>query len=91
MTAFELNLDDGATNAELTEFWRKYHRATRRVACELLGPRKDNVKVCHTLAAYAIAKVVARKARAEGNIQSALCYEKHCDLYYAQLPEDIRW
>jgi ribulose-5-phosphate 4-epimerase/fuculose-1-phosphate aldolase len=82
---------DAMPPSELKAFWSKWHRATKQQAVQLVGVRKDANKIVHTLAAYAIAKASAMELREEGDIRGAMVYEKHCDLYYEDLPEDCRW
>jgi len=82
---------DAMSPSELMKFWNKWHRATKQQAAQLVGVRKNVAGIVHTLAAYAAAKAAAMDLRIEGEIERALVYEKHCDIYYESLPEDVRW
>jgi hypothetical protein len=82
---------DGMNVDELAEYWSKFHAVTLEEACDAVGPRLDNVRAVETSAAYAMAKKCAMVLRAEGRFDRAQTYESHCDLYYEQLPEDLRW
>jgi hypothetical protein len=83
---------DAMNSAELMAFWSRYHRPTRKDAEALVGDRrKGYTSITATLANYACNKAVAMDCRAQGKIQSALCYEQACDLCYNELPEDLRW
>lgn len=84
---------DAMDQAELMAFWSKYHIPTREQAVALVGTEgvPDPVDTVETMAAYACAKSCAIKLRLEGEIARALVYEQHCDIYYDQLPEAVRW
>jgi hypothetical protein len=74
------------------EFWSRYHRPTRKDAEEIVGDRRPGyTNVTATLACYACNKAVAMEQRAKGNIASAEVYERHCDMVYDRLPEDLKW
>jgi hypothetical protein len=83
---------DALTQEELRAFWLRYRRATTKAAAVLLGEHSHRARnAVHTLAAYAMAKSCAMGLRLEGKIANATVYEQHCELYYAELPEDFRW
>jgi len=82
---------DAMTEGELSAFWSKYHRASKKAAVALVGDRPHSVGVAATLAAYALDKSCAMKLRKEGDIKGAMVYEESMDLRYKTLPVDIRW
>lgn len=83
---------DAMDPEDLMKFWSKYHRPTRKDAEEIVGDcRPGFTKLASTLACYACNKAVAMEQRAKGNIQSAEIYERHCELVYDRLPEDLKW
>jgi hypothetical protein len=43
------------------------------------------------LANYAVNKCIAIRLRKDGNINSALGYERICERIYSELPEVLRW
>jgi len=80
------------SSAELMAFWKRYHRATRKDAAELVGDtRKGYTNIAATLANYACNKAVAIDCRLKGDIQAALIYEHNADLCYDRLPADLQW
>ena len=87
----DLNFD-AMNHAELMAFWSANRTPTREEAVAIVGTKvTDPVDAVETLAAYACAKACAVKLRLEGQISRALTYEQHCDIYYEQLPEAVRW
>ena len=44
-----------------------------------------------TLAAYAVAASCAVGLREKGDIQGAQVYEEHMEIYYSDLPVEVRW
>ncbi len=83
---------DAMEQDELWAFWKRYTRASRKDAAELVGDRRAGfTKVAATLANYACNKAVAMKCRLDGKIDGALCYEHAADLAYERLPADLRW
>jgi hypothetical protein len=83
---------DGMSKDDLWAFWQVYHRPSRDDAEKLIGDRRKGfTNLASSLANYACNKAVAMGCREKGDIKGALCYEKHADLSYERLPEDIRW
>lgn len=83
---------DAMAEDELMAFWKRYHRPSRQDAQALVGDRRKGfTTIASMLANYACNKAVAMGCRKRGDIQSALCYEMHCDMIYARLPADLRW
>ncbi len=83
---------DAMTRDELMEFWRRFHRPTRKDAEWLVGDRRKGfTNVAAALANYACNKAVAMSCRISGDITAALIYEQHCDLSYERIPADLRW
>ncbi len=83
---------DAMNRDELMAFWSRYHRPTRKDAEALIGDRRKGFTVlCGTLAAYACDKAVAIGCRLRGDIDTALGYEKHADMRYDGLPDDLKW
>ena len=83
---------DAMTREDLMEFWKKYHRASRKNAEALVGDRRPGyTNIAATVANYACNKAVAIRCRLEGDIQGALIYEHSADLCYDRLPADLRW
>ncbi len=77
------------TENELTNFWRKYHRASRTEAAELVGPRWNRVDVAATLAAYALDVACVKKLRREGHDDRAEIYERSAKIRLDTLPSDL--
>jgi len=82
---------EGMSHDELTEFWKKYHRASRADATFLVGERPRKTNLAATLAAYAMDRACAMKLREEGDIKAAETYEHAMQLRYESLPVDLRW
>jgi hypothetical protein len=83
---------DGMVREDLMDFWKKYHRASRKDAEALIGDRRPGfTNIAATLANYACNKAVAMRCREEGDIPAATVYEQCCDLCYQRLPADLRW
>lgn len=81
-----MNLDAMEQKA-LRKFWLK-HRWGNKKSQDELGVNGN--AVC-TLAAYAMAKNCAIELRRKGEIERAQVYERHCEIYYSELPEEARW
>lgn len=82
---------DAMNEKELSSFWDKYHRASRKDAAALVGDRPRCVNIAATLAAYALDRGCAMGLRLEGEIARAMTYEESMELRYKSLPVDIRW
>lgn len=83
---------DAMTETELMAFWKRYHRATRKDAEQLVGDRRKGFTVIAAmLANYACNKSVAMKCRLDGRITAALVYEDICEKIYERLPDDLKW
>lgn len=95
--AVPVNLDC-TTEDELRAFWRRYRRPNLAHASILLADAPaefctlDAVPygVAWDLAHYALTKADAMKARAAGDITTALSREAACDRQYRTLPEFVR-
>jgi hypothetical protein len=48
-------------------------------------------EVFDLLREYSVRKAMAMRARAMGNIPSALVNEQRCEKIYNRLPADVRW
>lgn len=81
-----MNLDT-MDQTELRKFWLK-HRCGDKKSQDELGLSGNTI--C-TLAAYAMAKNCAIGLRLQGEIEHAQVYEQHCEIYYAELPEEAKW
>jgi hypothetical protein len=80
------------TQEDLMAFWKRFHRATRKDAAELIGDRRKGfTTIAATLANYACNKAVAMTCRLRGDITAASTYEHACELCYAQIPGDLQW
>jgi len=83
---------DAMDQDELWDFWKKFHRPSRKDAAWLVGDRRPGyTNFASTLANYACNKAVAMKCRLDGNIQGAECYESAAEICYKELPEDLKW
>lgn len=83
---------DAMPDSELMEFWKRYHRASRKDAAELIGDtRMGYIKLSAKLANYACNKAVAMQCRVRGDIPAAALYEDIAERIYRELPEDLRW
>jgi hypothetical protein len=82
---------DCMSREELMAFWLKYRGQSRKRAEELVGKRDRYVSIANTLAAYAVAKAVAIQCRLDGSVDRAEVYERHCEIHYDNLPDDIKW
>lgn len=83
---------DGMTREDLMDFWKKYHRASRKDAEALVGDRRPGyTNIAATVANYACNKAVAMKCRLDGDIPAASVYELAADRCYESLPADLRW
>jgi hypothetical protein len=85
----EINLD-GMSIDELRAFWDKWHRTTSMRAYEVL-PIKHARDAMESLAAYAMDKQLAMRNRLEGKIETALYFERNCELRYNNLPQEVKW
>ena len=90
-TAPEVPNLDGMTHDDLMAFWKRYHRASRKDAVALVGPRKGFTVLAAKLANYACNKAVAMTCREKGDILAASNYEAYADRIYDELPEDCKW
>jgi hypothetical protein len=83
---------DRMTEEQLMAFWKRYTRPSRADAEALVGDRRHGfTNIASLLASYALAKACAIGLRREGNAKGAAIYQSHCDLYYAELPADLRF
>jgi hypothetical protein len=87
---------DAMPRSELLEFWSHYrypngYNGKRAEFLTGLSDAVAAVRVMDTLAAYAMARACMMRLQAEGKIPEAKSYEKHCDIYYSELPEQFRW
>jgi hypothetical protein len=83
---------DTMEEKELREFWKKYHRASRKDAAALIGDKHiECVSYAATLAAYAMDRVCAMGLRLEGKVAEAMTYEHSMELRLARIPDDLRW
>lgn len=82
---------DGLSRDELMTFWARYNRPSRKDAERLVGRRKGFTTLCGSLAAYASNKATAMRCRENGNIETALSYERIADGIYQRLPADLQW
>lgn len=88
-TANVFNLDD---EQECSDFLKGYgHLHGVRLARALGLSGRGSVLAATYLENYARCKRLASLNRIEGNIQSALEYERSCDSIYMRLPEALRW
>ena len=84
---------------ELRSFYEKYrtfyklHKVTKKSRAEtLLGlARPDGEDIVEILANFALNKLVAMQARLDGNVQTAIAFEKYAELAYKMLPKDCIW
>lgn len=84
-----INLDD---EAEIAAFIEKYGTNKGRRLANALGLRGNmSNKVANLLSGYAWNKQTAINVRKEGEIETALMYEKICDRIYSELPPEYRW
>lgn len=81
-----MNLD-AMDQTELRKFWLKHRWGDKKSQLEL-GLTGNTI--C-TLAAYAMAKNCAIELRLKGEIERAQVYERHCEIYYEELPEKAKW
>lgn len=88
---------DAMPREELREFWGRSKREPEAMIAEFwpdrarkLGPLTCQ-NALDTLAAYAIARSCAMTLREAGEIGRSNVYERHCDLYYSELPHFARW
>ncbi|MDB4278593.1 hypothetical protein N9917_03190 [Deltaproteobacteria bacterium] len=86
----DLNLD-AMERDDLMAFWAANRSPSYEQAQAIVGDVPDPVSVVELLGAYAVAKACAIKLRLEGEIARAMIYEQHCDIYYADVPEAVRW
>ncbi len=83
---------DAMTHDALMAFWKRYHRASRRDAEDLVGDRRKGfTNIAADLANYACNKAVAMTCRLEGKVDTALGYERQADIIHSRLPFDLRW
>ncbi len=83
---------DAMNPGELTHFWLQHYLGNRARAEKLIGDkRKGYVRICQSLANYAINKETAMRCRKNGDIPAAIVYEKICDGIYDRLPDDLKW
>ena len=88
------NLDAHSID-ELWEFWQATNsvrpiKHARRIFSE--RPRPEGyVRVTKDLGCYASNRATAMRLRMEGNIATAMQYERICDGIYDRLPEWARW
>lgn len=83
---------DAMDREELMEFWKKYHRPSRKDAEALIGDRRKRfTSLASTLACYASNKAAAIACRLQGNMPGAQAYELICDRVYDKLPADLKW
>lgn len=91
----DINLDCMSEKALMT-FWSDYKDASEHQLEAFFEGASESVfsqaePTLATLCSYAVAKSCSIKLRLEGNIEGALVYEIHCEGYYADLPEEVRW
>jgi hypothetical protein len=88
---FQLSDLDDLDNDSLMTFWKRYHRASRKDALELVGARPGFTNVAAKLANYACNLAVAMTCRAKGDEQGAEIYDYSVWLCYDGLPTDLQW
>lgn len=85
----ELNLDD---ETEVTQFISMFGTMRGKQLANKLGLKgPKSAKTASALSNYAWNKYTAIQQRKNGNINTALQYEKIADRIYETLPEDVRW
>lgn len=87
---------DAMDQKALAEFWVVYRDPSRQtlrrfIPKDVIADEDAARDASATLACYAIAKSCAMDLRLKGNIEAAGVYEEHCDSYYQDLPEVLRW
>lgn len=86
-------LDDFTTERDkLMDVWAAIH-FWPVISARILFPDRPKryVSVTQDLGNYACNKAVAMRCRLEGEIQTALNYERVCEMIYESLPEWARW
>jgi hypothetical protein len=83
---------DAETEENLAEFHKTHSHNSRNAAKKLFPSTPAGyVKTAKALASYAINKLVAMQQRKQGNIETALQYEKICEGVYSKLPHFAKW
>jgi hypothetical protein len=83
------NLDND-NSLDLMEFWNKHQNGRRYRDLFPKGGRGTKIAT-EKLADYAANKAAARSCRLNGQIDTALNYERICDLIYKGLPDYAKW
>lgn len=91
----DINLD-ALPEEDLGKFWMLYREPEldtlrKLLPAELFPDEEQAMDIAATLAAYAMAKKCAIGLRLAGAIDRAQVYESHCDIYYQELPEEVKW
>jgi len=83
---------DAMSSDELMEFWKTFHRPTRKQASWLVGGTgKGYTTAAMSLAAYAASKATAQMCRERDDITGAQIYEIICKDIYKRLPASVKW
>lgn len=83
---------DGMDQSELYTFITATRGSQpRRAARRLFKGELSGVLVVRWLNQYARNKVVAMACRERGEVETALRYEKVCEIFYNYLPEYAKW